>query len=84
MSDSKLISRRCLGYFRINVLIAYGVCLPLSLGAPWIIQVLFHKTYAQAAPIMAVYSWALVSVFLGVAGTRLPSERTQDWVLTAV
>ena len=65
-----------LRYFRINVLLAYSVCLPLSLGAPWIIQVLFHKSYAQAAPIMAVYAWGLVSVFLGVARSQhLLNER---------
>jgi polysaccharide transporter, PST family len=65
-----------LRYFRINVLIAYGVCLPLSLGAPWIIKMLFHDAYMASAPVMAVYVWSAMFVFLGVARAQhLLNER---------
>jgi PST family polysaccharide transporter len=71
-----------LRYFRINVLIAYGVCLPLSFGAPWIIRVLFHNAYAAAAPVMMIYVWSLVFVFLGVArGQHLLNERLTGMAL---
>jgi PST family polysaccharide transporter len=62
--------------FRAFVLIAYAVCLPLSLGAHWIIRILFHNAYAASAPVMMVYAWSLLFVFLGVArGAYLMNER---------
>jgi PST family polysaccharide transporter len=71
-----------LRYFRINILIAFAICLPLSLGAPWIIHFLFHKNYAAAAPIMAVYTWSMLPIFLGVSrGQHLLNEKRTGYLL---
>ena len=56
-----------LRYFRINALLSYAVCIPLCVGSSWIIGVLFHAGYSEAAPVMAVYVWSLIFVFTGVS-----------------
>jgi PST family polysaccharide transporter len=73
---AKVYNAALLRNFRIFALIAYAVCLPLSLGARWIIHLLFHDAYAASAPVMMVYVWSLVFAFLGVArGAYLLNER---------
>lgn len=65
-----------LHYFRINALMGYCICIPLSVGAPLIIHRLYGNTYAEAAPIMAVFVWSLLFIFMGVArGQHLINER---------
>jgi len=43
-------------YFDLNAGLAYLVCLPLSLAAPWIIALLFGADYAAAAPILTIHA----------------------------
>jgi len=54
-------------FFRINTLLALSICVPVSLGAPWIVRLLFGAAYSDAAPVMAVHVWSLLFLFLGVA-----------------
>lgn len=56
-----------LRFYRLNVLIAITLCLPLSIGSPWIVRLLYGHKFQEAVPIMAVYAWTLPFVFLGVA-----------------
>jgi PST family polysaccharide transporter len=63
-------------FFRINVLIALAVCIPITVGAPWIVNILFHRAYDGAIPVMMIYVWSFLFVFLGVARTQyLLNER---------
>ncbi len=64
---SEVYQKSLLRYFRINALLSYAVCLPMCLGSSWIIGVLFHAEYSEAAPVMAVYAWSLLFVFTGVS-----------------
>jgi polysaccharide transporter, PST family len=57
-------------FFRINALLALSICIPVSLAAPWIIRLLFGPTFSEAAPILSVYVWSLLFVFLGVARSQ--------------
>jgi PST family polysaccharide transporter len=57
--------------FNMMVLVSYAFAIPTTLAAPWIIDVLFGPEYAQAAPQLAVLSWAGVWVALGVARTYI-------------
>jgi PST family polysaccharide transporter len=62
-------------FFRINTLLALCICVPVSLGAPWLIRFLYGPTFSDAAPILAVYVWSLLFIFLGVArGQHLLNE----------
>lgn len=62
-------------FFRINALLALCICIPVSLAAPLIIRVLFGPTFSEAGPVLAVYVWSLLFVFLGVArGQHLLNE----------
>jgi len=54
-------------FFRINASVAYLICLPISLGSFFIIPLLFGPSYREAAPIMAVYTWAWFFAFMGGA-----------------
>lgn len=71
-----------LRYFRMNALLAVGLSLPLSVGAPWIIRLLYGSEFAGATPVLAVHAWTLVFAFLGVArGQHLLNERKTQWAL---
>ncbi|HMD61356.1 MAG TPA: flippase, partial [Opitutaceae bacterium] len=62
-------------FFRINSLLALSICLPVSLMAPWIIRILYGPAYGEAGPVLAVYVWSLLFLFLGVArGQHLLNE----------
>lgn len=60
-----------LRYIRIQVLMGYAVCLPLSIFAEPAIGILFGPDYSGAGNVMTVYSWAQIFVFLGVARSQL-------------
>jgi len=64
-----------LRFFRINALLAFCICIPISLAAPWIIRLLFGPTYSEAGPVLAVYVWSLLFIFIGQArGQHLLNE----------
>jgi PST family polysaccharide transporter len=69
-------------FFRLNVFAALLICLPVSLCAPMIIRVLFGPAYAEAGPVLAVYAWTLLFIFVGVArGQHLLNERQTQFPL---
>jgi PST family polysaccharide transporter len=71
-----------LRYFRLNALLALGLSLPLCIGAPWIVGLLYGAEYAGATPVLAVHAWTLVFAFLGVArGQHILNERKTHWAL---
>jgi len=74
--SGQLYTSRLQHYFDLNAGLAYLVCLPLSLAAPWIIALLFGADYAAAAPILTIHAWSSIFVFLGVArGQYLLAEK---------
>jgi PST family polysaccharide transporter len=65
-----------LRYMRISVCVALAICIPITLGAPLITRLLYSRQYASSAAVMAVYSWSLPFIFLGVARAQcLLNER---------
>jgi len=63
-------------FLRISVLIAYTICLPVSIASPFIVHLLFGPKYMDAVPVMAIHIWSLVFIFLGIArGQHLITER---------
>lgn len=50
--------------------IAIGISIPVSFLSVEIIQVLYGSKYLASAPILTIYIWAGVSVFLGVASSQ--------------
>ncbi len=59
--------RRLQYYFDLNAALGLAIALPLSLLAPWIIDLLYGDQFAGAAPILSVYAWGTVFAFLMVA-----------------
>lgn len=53
--------------YDLNAALAYGLALPLSCVAPWLIRTAYGPAYAAAAPVLALHIWSSVFVFLGVA-----------------
>src|SRR5581483_9950958 len=74
--------RARLQFFRLNVTAALLICVPVSLGAPWIIQLLFGQAYAGAGPVLALHVWSLLFIFVGVArGQHLLNEKQTQFPL---
>ncbi len=40
------------------------IAVPITFLAPWLISILFGSTYATAAPILAIYIWSGIGLFL--------------------
>jgi len=71
-----------LQFFRLNVAAALLICVPVSLGAPWIIRLLFGPAYAGAGPVLALHVWSLLFIFVGVArGQHLLNEKQTQFPL---
>jgi PST family polysaccharide transporter len=68
-----------IAYMRASALLGIAIALPLTLAAPWLIELLFAEAYASAWTTMAIYVWALPFMFLGVARTQhLLNERSMN------
>jgi O-antigen/teichoic acid export membrane protein len=50
--------------------LAIGIAIPVTIFSNQIIQVLFGNEFSSAAPVLTIYIWAGVSVFLGVASSQ--------------
>ena len=61
------------GVYDLQALAAYAFAIPISLGAPWLIEFFFGAEYQRAAAVLALHVWAALFVFLGVV-------RSQEWV----
>jgi PST family polysaccharide transporter len=77
--DERLYRKRVQRLFNMMVLVSYAFAIPTTLAAPWIIDVLFGPEYAQAAPQLAVLSWAGVWVALGVARSSVLQAENIFW-----
>ena len=50
--------------------LAITIALPISILAPWIIEILYGPDYAGAASVLTIHIWAGVFVFIGVASSK--------------
>ena len=50
--------------------LAIGIAVPVTIFSNLIIQILFGKEFATASPVLTIYIWAGVAVFLGVASSQ--------------
>ena len=50
--------------------LAIGIAIPVTIFSALIIQLLFGADFAAASPVLTVYIWAGVAVFLGVASSQ--------------
>jgi O-antigen/teichoic acid export membrane protein len=50
--------------------LAIGIAIPVTVFSNQIIQLLFGNEFSQAAPVLTIYIWAGVAVFLGVASSQ--------------
>ena len=50
--------------------IAILISVPISFLSPYIIEILYGERFSQSAPILTIYIWAGVAVFLGVASSQ--------------
>jgi O-antigen/teichoic acid export membrane protein len=50
--------------------LAIGIAIPVTIFSSLIIQILFGNEFASAAPVLTIYIWAGVAVFLGVASSQ--------------
>jgi len=50
--------------------LAIGIAVPVTIFSDQIIQLLFGSEFSSAAPVLTIYIWAGVAVFLGVASSQ--------------
>ena len=50
--------------------LAIGIAVPVTIFSCQIIELLFGNEFSQAAPVLTIYIWAGVAVFLGVASSQ--------------
>ena len=76
--------KRLQQYMDLNAGLAYLIILPVTLLAPWMMDLLYGSAYKNAAPILALHVWAGLFVFLGVArGQYLLTEKLHKFSLAA-
>lgn len=75
IKDEELFHARLQRYYNWMVLLGYGVALPVTLAAGWLIPLLFGPTYGAAAPMLIGLVWA--GIFLNLTTAR-------SYYLTAV
>lgn len=77
--NEEVYKRRLQTFYNFTGIVAIGIAAFISIFSSFIIGILYGATYADAAPILAVYAWATVPVFLGVASNQhfLVENRTR-------
>ena len=50
--------------------LAIGIAIPVTIFSGQIIQLLFGNEFSPAAPVLTIYIWAGIAVFLGVASSQ--------------
>ena len=50
--------------------LAIGIAVPVTIFSDLIIKLLFGNEFLQAAPVLTIYVWAGIAVFLGVASSQ--------------
>ena len=68
--SKELYEKRLQDYLDLNAGLSYLIAIPLSIGAPWIILLLFGEAYKVAGPILAIHAWSCLFLFMGVARNR--------------
>ncbi len=75
---------RLQAFYDLNAALAYGLAVPLSFAAPWLIRLAYGPAYAAAAPVLTLHIWSSIFVFLGVArGQFLVNEGYTRFYLAA-
>jgi O-antigen/teichoic acid export membrane protein len=70
LEDADVYQRRLEMFYNIMSLISISVAAVTSFFSTWIIAILFGSQYTQAGPVLAVYIWASVPVFLNIASSQ--------------
>ena len=68
--NERLYAQRMQALFDVMALGAYAVAIPVTLLAPWLIDLLFSSDFAGSAAILQVHIWSLIFVALGVSRSR--------------
>jgi PST family polysaccharide transporter len=71
MVDGQTYERAVLRYLRLNILIAFGMVIPLALSSWAIVRILFGLNYISAAPVLVINALSLIFVFSGVARSQI-------------
>jgi len=64
--DSAVYYERLKKLFSLLAGIAYGVSIPLTFLAPYLVRILYGQGYLAAVPILSIHIWASLFVFIGV------------------
>lgn len=69
-------------YFDVMLLLWLAITIPISLGASWIVNIMYGPAYAPSGGILTIYVWAQIGSYLGLARSAfLLIEGKQKWSL---
>jgi O-antigen/teichoic acid export membrane protein len=66
-SDQVLFQQKLQRLYSLLAFLGYAVALPVTLLAPWLVQLLFGAAYRSSAPLLAVLIWAGLFANISVA-----------------
>ena len=68
--STKFYNNRMQKLYDLLTWLAIGIAVPVTIFSNQIIQILFGNEFSSAAPVLTIYIWAGVAVFLGVASSQ--------------
>jgi PST family polysaccharide transporter len=67
--------------FRYFMVLAAGLCVVMTVGAPIVVRVLYGKQFLPAAPLLAVLIWSEIAVFFAAVVANVMVARNQQNLL---
>ncbi|MFO7447259.1 MAG: flippase [Ignavibacteriaceae bacterium] len=69
-TSEELYNSRLQKFYDLLAWIAIAIAIPVTIFSELIVKILFGSEYLPAAPVLTIYIWAGVAVFLGVASSQ--------------
>jgi len=69
-SDEALYQRRLQQLYDLMVCIALPIALSIAFFANYLVVFLFGAPFSEAGPVLSIYIWASIAVFLGIASSQ--------------
>jgi PST family polysaccharide transporter len=81
----ELFRQKLMVFYRVMFLVAFLICVPVAVLAPWIVHLLFGSAYAPAGVLLSLMSGRIFLAFMGLArSVYLAIENMQRYATVTV
>jgi O-antigen/teichoic acid export membrane protein len=85
VQSEELYIDRLKSLFRLMIFLSLAIAIPMTFLSSYIIELLYGKAYHDAGPILSLYIWSGVFIFIGVAnGKWIITENLQRFRMVAL